>query len=47
MHMAWERLSLIYAVLLPPAVVLVFLGIMIFESNYTLLTRVTSFATAP
>ena len=47
MHMAWERLSLIYAVLLPPAVVLVFLGIMIFESNYTLLTRMASFATAP
>jgi cytochrome c oxidase subunit IV len=47
MHMAWERLSLIYAVLLPPAVVLVFLGIMVFESNYTLLTRMASFATAP
>src|SRR5215207_3009532 len=39
MHMAWERLALIYAILLPPAVVLIFLGIMIFESNYTLLTR--------
>ncbi len=47
MHMAWERLSLIYAVLLPPAVVLVFLGIMIFESNYTLLTRAAFFAAAP
>src|SRR5215208_352751 len=39
MHMAWERLALIYAILLPPVLVLVFLGIMIFESNYTLLTR--------
>jgi cytochrome c oxidase subunit IV len=47
MHMAWERLSLIYAILLPPAVVLVFLGIMIFESNYTLFTRLAFFATAP
>src|SRR5918997_7175096 len=34
MHMAWERLALIYAILLPPAVVLVFLIIMVFESNY-------------
>jgi cytochrome c oxidase subunit IV len=45
MHMAWERLALIYAILLPPAVVLVFLGIMILESNYTLLTRALFFAT--
>ncbi len=44
MHMAWERLALIYAILLPPAVVLVFVGIMVFESNYTLLTRVLFFA---
>jgi cytochrome c oxidase subunit IV len=44
MHMAWERLALTYAVLLPPAVVLVFLGIMIFESNYTLFTRMLFFA---
>jgi cytochrome c oxidase subunit IV len=44
MHMAWERLALTYAILLPPAVVLVFLGIMIFESNYTLFTRMHFFA---
>ena len=44
MHMAWERLTLIYAILLPPALVLVFVGIMVFESNYTLLTRVLFFA---
>ena len=46
MHMAWERLALIYAILIPPALVLVFVGIMVFESNYTLLTRVLFFATA-
>lgn len=40
MHMRWERLALSYAILLPPLVVLVFVGIMVFESNYTLLTRV-------
>jgi cytochrome c oxidase subunit 4 len=34
-----------YAILLPPALVLVFVGIMVFESNYTLLTRVLFFAT--
>jgi cytochrome c oxidase subunit 4 len=39
MHMAWERLALIYAILVPPLVVLVFVGIMVFESNYTLLNR--------
>jgi cytochrome c oxidase subunit IV len=43
--MAWERLALIYAILLPPALVLVFVGIMAFEANYTLLTRVLFFAT--
>ena len=45
MHMAWERLALAYAILLPPAVVLVFVGIMILESNYTFLTRMLFFAT--
>jgi cytochrome c oxidase subunit 4 len=39
MHMAWERLTLIYAILIPPTVVLVFVAIMVFESRYTLLTR--------
>jgi len=45
MHMAWERLALMYAILLPPLVVLVFVGIMVFESNYTLLSRILYFAT--
>jgi cytochrome c oxidase subunit IV len=39
MHMAWERLALGYAILLPPLLVLVFVVIMVFESDYTLLTR--------
>jgi len=39
MHMAWERLALTYAILLPPVVVLVFIGIMVFEADYTLFTR--------
>lgn len=39
MHMVWERLALVYAILLPPLAVLVFVGIMAFESDYTLFTR--------
>src|SRR6478609_7104635 len=46
MHMAWERLALIYAILLPPTLLLVFVAIMTFESDYTLLTRVIFFAAA-
>jgi cytochrome c oxidase subunit 4 len=45
MHMKWERLTLIYAILLPPVAVMVFVAIMAWESDYTLLSRVTSFAT--
>lgn len=43
MHMAWERLALSYAILLPPLVLLVFVAIMVLESDYTLLTRVIFF----
>lgn len=39
MHMAWERLALSYAILLPPVLVLVFVAIMVFESDYTLALR--------
>ena len=41
MHMAWERLGLIYAILLPPVLVLVFAALMASESSYTALTRLT------
>ena len=47
MHMAWERLALVYAILLPPAFVLVFTALMVSESNYTILTRLAFFNTAP
>ena len=43
MHMAWERLALMYAILVPPVLVLVFVGTMTFESDYTLFTRVKFF----
>jgi cytochrome c oxidase subunit IV len=44
MHMAWERLALAYAILLPPVLVMVFVAIMVFESEYTHLIRVLFFA---
>ncbi len=43
MHMAWERLALAYAILLPPLLLLVFVGIMMLESDYTLLSRIVFF----
>ena len=43
MHMYWERLALVYAILVPPLLVMVFVGIMWFEADYTFLTRVTFF----
>jgi len=47
MHMAWERLALMYAILVPPVLVLVFVGIMVLESDYTLFTRVIFFGAGP
>tara|TARA_R110000868_G_scaffold73117_23_gene212488 strand:+ start:603 stop:974 length:372 start_codon:yes stop_codon:yes gene_type:complete len=46
MHMAWERLALSYAILLPPLFILMFVSIMAIESDYTVFTRVVAF-TAP
>ena len=47
MHMAWERLAMAYAILVPPVAVLVFVWIMAIESEYTLLTRLTFFGANP
>ena len=47
MHMAWERLALTYAILLPPIAVLVFVAIMVFESDYTYLSRTVFFGSGP
>ena len=43
MHMVWERQALAYAILVPMFAVLVFVGIMAFESDYTVLTRLEYF----
>ncbi len=39
MHMLWERLALMYAILVPPLLVLVFVLLMTIESDYTFFTR--------
>jgi cytochrome c oxidase subunit IV len=44
MHMAWERLALAYAILLPPLAVLVFAALMAIESDHTLWMRQTFLA---
>ena len=43
MHMKWERLSLNYAIILPLFSILVFIGIMAFEADYTRATRIEFF----
>ncbi|WP_457154585.1 cytochrome C oxidase subunit IV family protein [Mesorhizobium sp. P5_C1] len=43
MHMAWERLALAYAIILPPILVLVFTTMMVFEADYTLFNRLAFF----
>ena len=44
MHMMWERLAMIYAILIPPLCLLVLIGLMTLEADYTFLTRVLFFA---
>ena len=43
MHMAWERLALKFAILVPPLCLLVLIGLMAIEGDYTFLTRLASF----
>ncbi len=43
MHMAWERLALKFAILIPPLCLLVLIGLMAVEGDYTFLTRAGSF----
>ena len=39
MHMVWERLALVYAVIVPPLLLVTLLGIGALEADYTFLTR--------
>lgn len=43
MHMAWERMALVYAILVPPLCLLVLVGLMASEADYTLATRLSFF----
>ena len=43
MHMAWERLALKIAILLPPVALLVLIGLMAIEGDYTFVTRLAAF----
>jgi cytochrome c oxidase subunit 4 len=47
MHMMWERMALITAILLPPLCLLVLIGLMAVEGEYTYLTRGNLFDPAP
>ena len=47
MHMVWERLALAYAILVPPLLLLVLMGIGAIEGDHTFLTRGTFFGPAP
>jgi cytochrome c oxidase subunit 4 len=44
MHMMWERLALIYAILLPPLLLVALVAIGALEADYTLVTRSNFFA---
>jgi caa(3)-type oxidase subunit IV len=43
MHMKWERLALKLAILVPPLCLLVLIGLMAVEGDYTFLTRSQAF----
>ena len=47
MHMLWERLAMVYVILVPPLVLMVLMGIGAIEGGYTFLTRETFFGPAP
>ena len=46
MHMLWERLALVYAIVVPPLLLLVLLAIGALEAGYTHATRGTFFEPA-
>ena len=43
MHMRWERLGLKLAILMPPIAIVVLIGLMALEGDYTFLTRIEFF----
>ena len=47
MHMAWERLALVYAILIPPLCLGTLVLLMAIESDYTFWTRIIFFGKGP
>ena len=47
MHMAWERLALVYAILVPPLCLGTLILLMAIESDYTFWTRIIFFGNSP
>lgn len=43
MHMAWERMALVYAILVPPLALLLLVGLMAVEADHTFVTRLLFF----
>ena len=43
MHMLWERLALVYVIVVPPVLLMVLLSIGALEADYTFFTRGTFF----
>ena len=43
MHMMWERMAIVCAILIPPGVILVVIGLMALEAEHTFLTRLLFF----
>jgi len=44
MHMFWERVALVYAILLPPLCLLALIALMAIEANYTFANRLAFFS---
>ena len=47
MHMSWERLAIKYVVLLPPLALLVLIGLMALEADFTYQIRTLFFGMSP
>lgn len=47
MHMIWERLALVYLIVLPPMLLMVFLAIGALEADHTFFTREVFFGSIP
>ncbi|MDA1357903.1 MAG: cytochrome C oxidase subunit IV family protein [Proteobacteria bacterium] len=43
MHMVWERLAIVYAILVPPLALMVLMALMAIEADYTFITRLLYF----